>query len=133
VYSPPCTLAAVTPSKPPQIESLEGVADPVERAHRALMAMEDARNLMEGLAATRARAVYELYCAHGASKAARLLGISRVNLYRIIGQVPEVRQQRIATAVELAAVVLAATNANTADTQQLSPLRVSEGGVSTCN
>jgi transcriptional regulator with PAS, ATPase and Fis domain len=71
--------------------ALATLAEPTERAQRALVAMEDARTLIGQLAQTRARAVYELYQEHGASKAARLLGINRVNLYRIIRELPEVR------------------------------------------
>jgi hypothetical protein len=101
----------------PEVRALQGVADPGERAQKALAAMEDARGLMEAIADIRARAVHELYVRHGASKAARLLGISRVNLYRIIGQIPEVREQRRETAGQFAVALaaMAALNSATAD------------------
>lgn len=97
---------------------MEAVKDPAERAHKALMAMEDARDLMEALGEARARAVHQIYQNHGASKAARMLGISRVNLYRVIGQVPEVRQQRRAAAEELAAVAVAVMAAASTPTNE---------------
>ena len=71
-----------------ELQLLNAIADPAERAQRALAAIEDGRALMEKAAETRARAALELYQKHGAAKAARLLGTSRVNLYRIMGQLP---------------------------------------------
>jgi hypothetical protein len=91
-----------------EVEALATLADPAERAQKALVAMEDARTLIGQLAQTRARAVYELYQEHGASKAARLLGINRVNLYRIIRELPEVRANQLNTAIEVTAVLATA-------------------------
>ena len=76
---------------------------------------------MEQLAQTRARAVHELYKQHGATKAARMLGISRVNLYRIIGQIPEVHQQRVTTAVNVTAFALMALGGITASESITAP------------
>jgi hypothetical protein len=90
------------------LESLASVPDPTDRAQRALVAMEDARTLIQQLAETRARAVYELYQLHGASKAARLLGVNRVNLYRIIRELPEVRAKQLNTAVEVSTLIACA-------------------------
>jgi len=91
-----------------ELQSLNAILDPAERAQRALAVIEDGRSLMEKAAETRARAALELYNQHGAAKAARLLGTSRVNVYRIIGQLPEVRHQRLSKTVEVSTVALAA-------------------------
>jgi hypothetical protein len=103
------TLQAVNPTA---LQDLESVPDATERARKALAAMEDARTLMEDLAQTRARAVLELYQEHGASKAARLLGINRVNLYRIIRELPEVRSKQNGTAIIVTMTVLNAIASN---------------------
>lgn len=97
------------------------VVDPTERAQKALALIEEARTIMEQAAEVRARAALDLYRMHGAAKAARLLGTSRVNLYRILGQIPEVRQQRLNRTIEvtaLAASVLASSG-RTEDPQAL--------------
>jgi hypothetical protein len=97
------------------LAALRTICDPAERAQRALAVIEGGRELMERAADTRARAALELYQQHGASKAARLLGTTRVNLYRILGQIPEVRQQRLSRAIETGLVVgtVLATSAST--------------------
>ena len=86
-----------------------GIADPLERAARALVVMEDARDLQSKMARIRGLAVYEVYTAHGAAKAARLLGISRAGLYRIIAEhaPPEVKEARRDTAMVAAITALA--------------------------
>jgi hypothetical protein len=88
------------------VEVLNAVSDPAQRAAQALATIEQGRLLMEKAAEVRARAAFELYQKHGAPKAARLLGISRVNLYRIVGQVPEVRQQRLNRNIELGVLAI---------------------------
>jgi hypothetical protein len=90
------------------LESLNAIADPAERAQQALAVIESGRTLMEKAAEARARAALELYQQHGAAKAARLLGTSRVNLYRIMGQLPEVRQQRLSKTIEASSFALLA-------------------------
>ena len=103
------------------LSRLKLVVDPTERAQKALALIEEARTIMEQAAEVRARATLDLYRMHGAAKAARLLGTSRVNLYRILGQIPEVRQQRLNRTIEvtaLAASVLASSG-RTEDPQAL--------------
>ena len=80
--------------------------------------MEQVRELMATLAETRARAVYELYQEHGAPKAARMLGINRVNLYRIIRELPEVRAKHASAAA--GATVVAMTVLSSLGTQAIS-------------
>ena len=106
-----------------------GVQDPIERASRALVLMEQARARMEELADIRARAIYEVYCLYGGSKTARLLGMSRMNLYRLIGQVPEVRQQRLDNRLQAAAMFAAALSA--ASTSESSDARSPSTGPNT--
>ena len=106
-----------------------GIRDPVERASRSLVLMEQARTRMEELAEIRARAVYELYRQYGGSKAARLLGMSRMNLYRLIGQLPEVHQQRVEGRLQTAAALAAALSAApAADSATYSRSTSKEGG-----
>lgn len=79
-----------------------------------LRALEETRALQAELMTARGAAVYELYTRHGASKAARLLGISRAGLYKLITEhaPPEVKEARrkaiagVVTAVAAAAVSL---------------------------
>ena len=61
------------------------------------------------MARIRGLAVYEVYTAHGAAKAARLLGISRAGLYRIIAEhaPPEVKDARRDKAMVAAITALA--------------------------
>lgn len=93
MYPPPATLSVVTNNET-VVAALTAQQDPVVRAHQALVEIENARTLMEDLALERAKAVCELYKQHGASKAARLLGINRVSLYRVIRELPEVKAHR---------------------------------------
>jgi hypothetical protein len=93
------------------LEALSTISDPAERAQRALAVIEGGRELMERAAAARAGAALELYREHGAAKAARLLGTTRVNVYRIIGQIPEVKQQRLSKAVEVSSLVVGIASA----------------------
>lgn len=85
------------------------ITDPLERAARALVVMEEARDLQSTMARIRGLAVYEVYTAHGAAKAARLLGISRAGLYRIIAEhaPPEVKEARRDKAMFAAITALA--------------------------
>lgn len=85
------------------------ITDPLERAARALVVMEEARDLQSTMAQIRGLAVYEVYTAHGAAKAARLLGISRAGLYRIIAEhaPPEVKDARRDKAMVAAIAALA--------------------------
>ena len=85
------------------------ITDPLERAARALVVMEEARDLQSKMARIRGLAVYEVYTAHGAAKAAQLLGISRAGLYRIIAEhaPPEVKDARRDKATVAAITALA--------------------------
>ena len=88
------------------VATLTAQPDPMVRAQQALVEIENARTLMEQLALERAKAVYELYKQHGASKAARLLGINRVNLYRVIRELPEVKVHQNGVALQATLVTL---------------------------
>jgi len=72
--------------------------------------MNEARELQAELARRRGLTVYELYHRHGAGTAARLLGISRASLYRIIAEhaPDEVKKARKEAAVMTAALLAAA-------------------------
>lgn len=89
------------------LEALSAVEDPGERHAAFLQAMNDARELQAELARRRGLTVYELYHQHGAGKAARLLGISRASLYRIIAEhaPPEVKKARKDAAIMTATLV----------------------------
>lgn len=91
-----------------EVEQLMRLTDPIERSARALVVMEEARDLQATMARIRGLAVYEVYTAYGAAKAARLLGISRAGLYRIIGEhaPPEVKEARRDKAIFAAIIAL---------------------------
>jgi ribosomal protein S12 methylthiotransferase accessory factor YcaO len=103
--APTCYTSVVTNNET-VVAALTAHPDPVVRAQQALVEIENARTLMEELALERAKAVYELYKQHGASKAARLLGINRVNLYRVIRELPEVKAQQNGVALQATLVTL---------------------------
>lgn len=99
---------------PVNFAALRSIEDPLQR-HAALMrALEDTRALQDELMVARGATVYELYTREGASKAARLLGISRAGLYKLIAEhaPPEVKEARrkaiadVVTAVAAAAVAV---------------------------
>lgn len=79
-----------------EVQALEAIEDPIERSTAALHAIEEARVLMSELAKVRSRSVADASRRYGASKAARLLGTSRHNMYRVIsnGLTPEERSLR---------------------------------------
>ena len=59
------------------LDAFRAIEDPLERHAKLLRALEDTRTLQSQLMVARGATVYELYTREGASKAARLLGISR--------------------------------------------------------
>lgn len=85
--------------------SPEAMPDPVLRHAHLLMRINEAQERLDALRLMRARTAQELVERYGATKAARLLGISRVSLYRIVGQVPEVQQARAASRSASAAAI----------------------------
>ena len=101
-FAPPIDLAAIR-----QIE------DPLQRHTELLRALESSRALHNELMVTRGATVYEVYTREGASKAARLLGISRAGLYKLISEyappeVKEARRKAIANVVTAVAAAAAA-------------------------
>lgn len=59
-------------------------AELVQRIHQIDDAMEDARNRLSDLADERSRIAAAIYVEHGPSEGAKLLGINRNSLYRIV-------------------------------------------------
>lgn len=88
------------------MKQLLSIEDPVMRAARALVASEEARDLLAELTEVRAEAVYEVVRKHGASAAARVFGTNRMNIYRTIrgpeSRDPEVQARRAESNEELA-------------------------------
>jgi hypothetical protein len=82
--------------------ALEAMPNPVVRHAHILVRIEEVREQFDELCLLRARTVQEISEVYGPSKAALLLGISRMTLYRIVGQIPEVRQTRSATRIDVA-------------------------------
>jgi len=113
------------------VAAISAIEDPAERHAGFLGAMNDARELQADLARRRGLTVYELYHLHGARKAARLLGISRASLYRIIAEhaPPEVKQARNEAALMTVGIVAAALaeaqNASTSAGSESLPIRTS--------
>ncbi len=100
-------------SPPVDLRAIQTIVDPLERNHAFLVALEETRKLQADLAMGRGLAIYELYAREGASKAARLLGISRAGLYKIIAEhappeVKEARRKALAGVVEAVVVAAAA-------------------------
>jgi DNA-binding phage protein len=118
-------------------QAIRAIRDPLERNQAYLRALEEARRLQADLTTGRGLAIYELYARDGASKAARLLGISRAGLYKIIAEhappeVKEARRKALAGVVE--AVVTAAAMAQQQSTErraleQARATTASKGGV----
>ena len=90
----------------PEVDALHSIDYPVMRAARALLAMEDARELMQALSDVRADAVYEVVKRHGASAASRVFGVNRMNIYRITrgpeSRDPEAQARKAQNAQEMA-------------------------------
>jgi DNA-binding phage protein len=99
---------------PVDLAAIRSIEDPLQRNALLLRALEDTRVLQKELMIARGAAIYELYTREGASKAARLLGISRAGLYKLIAEYapPEVKEARrmaianVVTAVAAAAVAV---------------------------
>jgi hypothetical protein len=107
------------------VKAISAIENLTERHAAFLVAMNEARELQADLARRRGLTVYELYHKHGAGTAARLLGISRASLYRIIAEhaPDEVKQARREAAVMTAALVataLLAAQAASVDTSTAS-------------
>jgi hypothetical protein len=89
-----------------EVKKLLEIEDPVIRAAKALVASEEARELIAELTELRAEAVYEVVKRHGASAAARVFGTNRMNIYRTIrgpeSRDPEVQARRAQSNQELA-------------------------------
>ena len=90
----------------PEVRRLLEIEDPVLRAAKALVASEEARELITELNELRAEAVYEVVKKHGTSAAARVFGTNRMNIYRTIrgpeSKDPEVQARRAQSNQELA-------------------------------
>jgi hypothetical protein len=107
LYSPPYKVGAVLDIRA-ELDELLRIADPVERASKALRVMDQARELQSTMAQVRGLAVYQTYASQGAGRAAASHGISRAGLYRIIAEhaPPEVKQARRETAAVVAVAAL---------------------------
>jgi DNA-binding phage protein len=95
------------------LSAIRQIEDPLQRHTELLRALEISRALHNELMVARGATVYELYTREGASKAARLLGISRAGLYKLIAEyappeVKEARRKAIANVVTAVAAAAAA-------------------------
>jgi len=96
----------------PEIRKLLAIESPLDRETAARKAIEDARELMESAVLVRAGAIKEMYDVLGATKTARLLGMNRVALYRVIEPVrtAEERERRATKWLMAAEIILSGTN-----------------------
>ncbi len=95
------------------LAAIRQIEDPLQRHAELLRALETSRALHNELMVARGATVYELYTREGASKASRLLGISRAGLYKLIAEyappeVKEARRKAIANVVTAVAAAAAA-------------------------
>src|SRR5580698_8679814 len=93
--------------------TLRAIESPVEREAAARQVAELARELIEAVNVVRAEAIKEVYDVFGGTKTSRLLGINRVNLYRLIepARTEAEKQARTAKWVMAAEIVLGASSA----------------------
>lgn len=97
----------------PEIRELLELQSPLEREMAARKVMEEARELLESASLVRAGAIKEMYDVLGATKTARLLGMNRVALYRVIEPVrtAEERDRRAMTWLTAAELILRGASA----------------------
>ena len=101
---------------PFDLNTIRAIEDPLQRHVELLRALEAVKACQQELMAARGATVYELYTRDGAAKAARLLGISRAGLYKLIAEhappeVKEARRQAIGNVVVAVAAAAAAASA----------------------
>jgi len=114
------------PELPFDLAAVRQIEDPLQRHTELLRALEFARTLHHELMVARGATVYELYTREGASKAARLLGISRAGLYKLIAEyappeVKEARRKAIANVVTAVAAAAAQQSSGTPGQRQSVP------------
>jgi hypothetical protein len=100
-----------------EVRALKAIDSPVDREAAARQMAERARELTEAVARVRAEAIKEVYDVFGGTKTSRLLGINRVNLYRLIEPVrtEAEKQARAAKWAVAAELILGAATAMTPD------------------
>ena len=108
------------------LAAIRRIEDPLQRHAELLRALETARARYNELMVARGATVYELYTREGASKASRLLGISRAGLYKLIAEYapPEVKEARRKAIADVVTAVAAAAAAQ----QSSGPARQVQAG-----
>ena len=92
------------------LEKIRANPDPLERNQKYLVVLDQLRELQSAIAAERGATIYEVYVTHGAPKAAKLLGMTRTALYRVIARhaPEEVKQARKDSALQATAALASA-------------------------
>lgn len=108
----------------------DNLPNPVIRHAHILVRIEEAQERLEALRLLRARTVREVSDLYGPTKAARLLGMSRVSLYRIVGQIPEIQQSRSEARLDAATRLFEILAATAAAAEAAAPRAIERGGES---
>jgi hypothetical protein len=66
------------------VQTLRAIEDPATRAANVITAIDEVQRLLSQLTEVRSEAIYDLYKQVGATNTAKILGISRMNVHRVV-------------------------------------------------